>query len=132
MEKAITQEKLAELVEKLTQDYDVYAPVVNGKFSEFLPIKHLNECNLDIINTTKPLKQLFLPQTEKLFSVIGEGENLSLKSCSPISRKRIILGAKSCDVKGVELLANVYGKGPCIDELFLDRKKKYNYNRTNM
>ncbi len=122
MEKTITQSNLNTLIEKLSNDYDIYAPVVTGEFSEFALIKHLDECNLDILNTTKPLKQLFLPQSEKLFSAIGYGENLKLESRAPLNRKKIIFGAKSCDIKGVELLSNVYSSGTCKDELFIDNK----------
>lgn len=123
MEKIISQQNLEKLVEKLSAEYDVFAPVVRDKFSEFSPVKNLKECNLEILNTTKPLKQLFLPQSERLFSIERDGEKVTLDSRGPLKKKRIILGAKSCEVKGLELLANVYGSAEHPDELFLDRKK---------
>ncbi|MBI4650184.1 hypothetical protein HY745_02650, partial [Candidatus Desantisbacteria bacterium] len=117
MEKVITDEKFKLLVEKLCEEFDVYAPCVSGNYSEFTQIKHFNECDFNILNTTRPLKHLFLPQTEKLFTVMGEGDNLKLETCPPLKKKRIILGAKSCEVKGVELLSNIYSIGACKDEL---------------
>ncbi|MEW6088923.1 MAG: 4Fe-4S dicluster domain-containing protein [bacterium] len=123
MEKIITKDNLSKLIEKLVTEHDVFAPVGDESYSQFRLIKRLDEANLELINTTKPLKELFLPQSEKLFSVSGSGENLAIEPKKPLERKRVIIGAKSCDVKGVELLTKVYEGGTEPDELFSERRK---------
>jgi ferredoxin len=114
---------LDKLIEALVKEYEVYAPVGDENFSQFSPIKKLSEANLDLINTTKPLKNLFLPQSEKIFSVDGAKGNITLESKKNIIGKRVILGAKACEVKGIELLTKVYTGGTLPDELFEERRR---------
>jgi ferredoxin len=100
-------------LEKLTADFDVYTPV---KINQHIDYKIYNRNNGSILYNqalpVTPLKFFFLPVRENV--VIS----------NVIHNKKLIIGVPSCDLKGLELLDEIY-----LDDKFPD--PTYKENRLN-
>jgi sulfhydrogenase subunit beta (sulfur reductase) len=90
---------------------ETYAPVETfGKF-DYKRISKLSDCNPDSpIPTTMSVKPLFFPKSAKImkYAENNEGTTISDTNEDPLSGKRVILGVKHCDARGLQVLDKVY------------------------
>jgi len=102
---------LQKFYEEIIGKFETYAPVEQfGKY-DYKKVSRLSECNPDSpIETTMSIKPLFLPKTAKVmkFREDNTGTTLSETDEDPLTGKRVILGEKHCDARGLQVLDQVY------------------------
>lgn len=91
--------------------HETYGPVeAFGKF-DYKRVTKLSECTPDSpIPATMSVKPLFFPKSAKVmkFREDSSGTTLSETDQDPLAGKRVILGVKHCDARGLQVLDLVY------------------------
>lgn len=102
----ISRNSFSKWMKFLCQDYSLYAPVKKEEFLFYQKISpdNLNDMVIDTKRAIHPLKPFFIPASRKV------GEYFSSPSVSKSkNKKRIIIGAKACDLKALKITDSVYG-----------------------
>jgi len=90
---------------------ETYAPVeAFGKY-DYKRISKLSECDPDSpIPATMSVKPLFFPKSAKImkYEENSGGTTISETNEDPLAGKRVILGVKHCDARGLQVLDKVY------------------------
>lgn len=105
-------------IDGLRSDYTVYAPV-NGNFRRVTDTK---EINLDGGNTQRPPKELFFPQRETIFAY-KKGEKGEAQKPAFFEEKRVILGIRPCDAKGMLLLDKLFDNKDYRDPYYIEKRE---------
>jgi len=104
--KVIDKNLMNDFIDSLIVNYTVFAPVKKDDIIYFAQIKTGADAVLDYQNSRKAPKEIFFPQSEEMFVYDwGMGR---IKSTEEVGTKRILLGIRPCDIKGVLLLDNVF------------------------
>jgi ferredoxin len=102
---------LQKFYEEIIGKFETYAPVEKfGKY-DYKRVSKLSECDPDSpIETTMSVKPLFFPKTAKVmkFTEDSSGTTVSETNDDPLTGKRVILGVKHCDARGLQVLDQVY------------------------
>ena len=117
----VSKKDIPNFLDKLISEYQVFAPVKKDTFTVFKQICSGGAAVLVSGNTKLPVKELFFPQSEKLFSynVTEEGTKLEV----PIDdQKKVIFGVRPCDAKSLTLLDNVFNNDKYQDPYYLTRR----------
>jgi sulfhydrogenase subunit beta (sulfur reductase) len=117
---SIKKEDLPGFIDNLISDYEVVGPKAKDFKYAFQKIASSSEIALDYPTTLLPPKKYFLPQKEVLFTYKLEGE-ITLEPNFDETR-RVIFGAHSCDIHGVQLLDEVLAENNS-DAHYLSRRK---------
>ena len=134
----IEKKKLGQLLDKLREEYTVFAPLESEGIISFAEIpdsskgasegSHLP--SFDIYNTDKPPKDIFFPQTETLFTYdksASVGSHLPSEEDIKLSTYRgkpiAFFGVRPCDAKSFTLLDKVFDS-----EKYTDTYWKARYN----
>ena len=104
------------------RDYTIYAPVKENDQVIFRPIQNFDSVNLAFANTVKPLKHLFFPQTETMFTFTKTGrDNVEIMEPKP-DEKLLVFGVRPCDAAGISMLDTVLS-GDYDDTYYLKRRE---------
>jgi ferredoxin len=91
--------------------HETYAPVEKfGKF-DFKQVKSLSECDPESpISKTQSIKPLFFPRSAKVMKYVATsaGTDVSEVDEDPLAVNRVIIGAKHCDARALQVLDKVY------------------------
>jgi ferredoxin len=102
---------LQKFYEAIMANHETYAPVEKfGKF-DFKRVASLSECDPEsAIAKTQSIKPLFFPRSAKVMKYVATsaGTDVSEVDEDPLSGKRVILGAKHCDARSLQVLDKVY------------------------
>lgn len=113
--KVLSKAKLETALNKLNQGAEVFLPMQKAKESGFYSWKLFqqgqDELMLDALNVYLPPKNVVLPQTERMYSIKLEGQDMKIEQTFEDSSPRVIFGARPCDLKAIL----------CMDEVFLTR-----------
>ncbi len=113
--KYLAKNKLNAVLDRLNLDAEVFVPSQKGETSAYHAWKSLNleqdRLCLDILNVYLPPKEVLLPQTEKMYNFIQEGQAVKIVDTFEDRSPRVIFGARPCDVAAIS----------CFDEVFLTR-----------
>jgi len=116
---------LQKFYEEIIGKFETYAPVEKfGKY-DYKRVLKLSECNPDSpIETTMSVKPLFFPKTAKIMKFVEDssGTTVSETDEDPFAGKRVILGVKHCDARGLQVLDQVY-KWDYIDTDYQKRRE---------
>ncbi|MFH1159346.1 MAG: 4Fe-4S dicluster domain-containing protein [bacterium] len=116
---------LEQFYEAVIRAHETYAPVeAFGKF-DYKQVKSLSECNPDSsIPLTMSVKPLFFPKSAKVmkYKATSTGTGVTDTSEDPLAGKRVILGVKHCDARGLQVLDQVY-KWDYIDTDYQKRRE---------
>ena len=104
MVKTIKKENITQWINELMKDYEVIAPVKEDGDAFFRIIKSADDICMDFSNTLLSPKEFFFPRSEKIFEFGGE----EILDTGKKEKKRILFGARPCDVNSLILLDNVY------------------------
>jgi len=121
MTKTIQKDRIGDLVSKLS-DFDVYGPVLeDGVYS----YKKVTQAPLtDFINSRKPPKEFFFPQTERMFDFKLDGFKLSgVKELEPSDKDVVLFGIRPCDARAAVLLDTVF-KWDYMDPYYIDKRER--------
>ena len=102
---------LSKFYEAIIVRHETYAPVEKfGKF-DFKRVTSLSECNPDSpIAKTMSVKPLFFPRSAKVMKFMADntGTTLAEMDEDPLAGKKVIIGLKHCDARGLQVLDKVY------------------------
>ncbi len=134
----IKQDDVRALLEKLSEDYEVFVPVRNKEngltnFADINTVKGNEDSVLDFNEKTKKSpKSLIFPQTEKIFGFeyikdINKPDQTGLKIDDKSSetlkgKKRIIFGLKPCDTMGIKSFDLVFNDNGNEDFYYSERR----------
>lgn len=121
MVKIIKKEKVEEFLKQVSESgYEVHAPVDKNGITLFRKID--GSPMLDFENSKKPPKEVFFPQTEKMFDFKIEGMNIIDVEESKEERKPILLsGIRPCDARALTVLDKLF-KWDYVDSYYVNRK----------
>ncbi|MEG6617195.1 4Fe-4S dicluster domain-containing protein [Peptococcaceae bacterium 1198_IL3148] len=117
----IKKSELKGLLDKLTQQYRVYAPVEKGDNILFEPIGAGGEVKLGA-TTKKPVKEILFPQSEELYNYSVSEEGLKMNS-NLDDTKTVAFGVRPCDARSMMLLDNVFHNDQYQDVYYLTKRK---------
>lgn len=86
------------------------APVKEDDVILFRKINKIEDIVLNYENTIVPPKNLFFPQSEKLFEYKNEDNKVFIKN-NQSYKERVIFGIRMCDIESLNLLDNIFDKG---------------------
>ncbi|MEI6884678.1 MAG: 4Fe-4S dicluster domain-containing protein [Bacteroidota bacterium] len=116
---------LQKFYEAIISKHETYAPVEKfGKY-DYKKVSALKECDPDSpIALTMSVKPLFFPRASKImkYEANSSGTTVYDTDQDPLSAKRVILGVKHCDARGLQVLGAV-NKWDYIDSDFLKRRE---------
>jgi len=115
---------LQKLYEAIISKHETYAPVEKfGKY-DYKKVSSLKECDPDSpIAMTMSVKPLFFPRSAKImkYEANSAGTNILDTDEDLLAGKRVILGVKHCDARGLQVLEAV-NKWDYVDNDFLKRR----------
>jgi ferredoxin len=120
----IAKAEVVSLLNNLVREYKVFAPVEQNGLITFQEIHSGGEAFLNYINSKKPPKEIFFPQSERLFSYdLNKREGWGIEEPTLEEKPRIIFGIRPCDARSLVLLDNVFGGKPYKDPYYTDKRK---------
>ena len=110
-------------LQNLMDEYDLFAPVrlADGVFA-YKKIDQPEEVDLSASNTQKPAKEVFFPQSETMFRYEKAGNEARITSTEGVERKRVILGARPCDIQAVSLIDQVFSGKEYTDVYYANKR----------
>lgn len=118
MGRVLKKEDYKNFLNKLKSAGELVAPVTTD-MTRFEKIKDVEQVDLDGGNPFFPIKKYFLPNEEPLLQITN-GQTLELKK-KP--EKRIIFGARLCDINGISVLDKLYLKHKYPDMNYQQRRE---------
>ncbi len=128
--KATSFESLLAALEQLANKYRTFAPTREDGVTGFRPLDQMTEeqrqavapIAFDNKPTVGSIKSFFFPDSETYIKFRREGRKVEQEALEAMSLQ-IILGAKSCDIKSVELIDKVFLADP-VDSLYQEKREK--------
>lgn len=109
MTKIIAKEDLYKLLESLLKDFEIIgSKEIANKGVFYEPIKCSQDLYLGENFAIEPIKKFFFSPSEWLFKERYENGVNVLEKSAPITNKRIIIGIRPCEAKGLTLLDKVF------------------------
>jgi ferredoxin len=115
--------ELAAVVSALQGQWDVFAPVERDGEFRFRELPSDGEIVIGPRKPLLPLKSLYLPEVEDLFSFTVRGGETRITPAEPIGRQRVVVGALGCDVEALEILDRVFLDEP-VDDAYRARREQ--------
>ena len=101
------KKNISRLLNRLSRDCEVVAPVKKGKDFDFQPVLSGKDVDLKgYINTRFSPKEYFLPKKETLFT-FEKSRKVKVKAHLP-EEKRVIFGIRPCDVNALLVLDRIF------------------------
>ncbi|HEY3316120.1 MAG TPA: 4Fe-4S dicluster domain-containing protein [Bacillota bacterium] len=116
----IAQDSLRTLLDRLSRDYLLIAPVEEDGVTRLKPAKSGAEVSLDYGNTATSLKDFLFPQSEDLLRFVTDG-TLTIEEIQP-DRKQVAFGIRPCDLASVALMDKVLTTGEFSDAHYQARR----------
>lgn len=117
----VSKNDIPGFLDKLIATYQVYAPVKHDTYTLFKQISSGAQAELGAANTKMPVKEIFFPQTEELFSYKVSEDGAKLEA--PIDdQKKVVFGVRPCDARSLILLDNVFKNDQYQDPYYLTRR----------
>jgi len=118
----IATENLPRLFAAIAKIADLYLPIRKDVVN-YAPWSEDADVDLHTLKTVKSPKDFFLPQSENLYTAVLEGKRIQLEAEPFADRPFVVFGVKGCDVKGIEILDNVYLSDP-VDKFYAARREQ--------
>jgi len=115
----LSQDNLVLLLEELSQNLEVIAPVLAEGEPVFATWKG-QPLALDKENPLNSPAEFFLPQRETLFRYVQYSGRYTFEEDPP--KSRLILGMRPCDVQAIRVLDQIFGSGPA-DLPYVNKRK---------
>ena len=120
--------KIEQVLDRLAQQAEVYVPMLRGQQTGFYSWNTYDEgyddLMFDILNVYQSPKHVILPQTEMMYRFRQEGQDVIIDAEAQEITPKIIMGIRSCDVRGIEHLDAVFLTKGYVDEFYKARRDK--------
>jgi sulfhydrogenase subunit beta (sulfur reductase) len=124
MKLKLDKKEFASFLHSLIDRCDLYAPVKLAEgVSIYKKIERSEEVDLTFLNPQKPMKEVFLPQSEVMFQYEKVGKQSQISSMEEVKRERVIFGARPCDIEAIALIDEAYLGKECTDVYFLNKRQ---------
>ena len=125
MLKIITQEDLDKTLTSLLSDFEIIGPKeLSHKGIFYEPITDLKDLYWGVGFATEPVKKFFLSPSEHLFNGRYANGQEVLEELPLSGNKRIIIGVRPCEARGLTLLDKVFNAEEYKDEFYLNNRKR--------
>jgi ferredoxin len=123
MAKTIKKEKVADLLKAL-KDFDIYAPVRERDAVKFKKLDVGELPDLDFGNSDKPPKDVFFPQTEKMFDFkLDNKKFVGYEEVEKDDAQMLLFGSRPCDARSFAILDKLFS-WDYIDEYWVDKRNR--------
>lgn len=120
----IEKSRLADLFKAISGDMALYVPAERNNSSEFVLWSEDVSPALDLLNTAKPPKQLFFPQSETIVSFKTSGKSIEIFEQEKADAPFVVYGMRACDAHSIEnVLDRVFLSDPA-DEFYKARRER--------
>jgi ferredoxin len=120
--RVVNKGQLPELLDKLAQDYTLFAPVCEDEtVTLFKQVSGAQEITLDYTNSDVSPKGCFFPQTEKTLTYTNTGDKLEINNVCE-EEKTVVFGIRPCDIKSILALDPVF-HGKFVDEYYTNKRE---------
>jgi len=113
---------LEKMFEAISLTEKLYLPVEKAGQYDYAPWTPGTGYNPDVLHTVKSAKGVFFPQSEDLIRYKRTGLDVSLTQVKPEDENFVVFGVHACDVKGFEVLDNVFLTNP-LDSYYKSRRE---------
>ena len=124
-EMILKKSSLTEFVKSLMSEHEVLGPVKDGQYYKFGPSEDGN-FDLDYQNTFLSPKDLFFPQSEKMFEFSTDPDNPEahvLKEVGLDFPSRVVFGIRPCDAKAFFVLDKIFTNDQYTDPYWVKRRE---------
>ena len=118
----IKKEDLTVLFRAIAAEQELYVPVKTAGKVNFGPWSEDAEVDIDTLKSVKSPKDIFFPQSENLYTCEREGRKLKVEPEALKEQKFTVFGMRACDVKGVQVLDQVFLADP-VDSFYAARRE---------
>mgnify|MGYP006297361281 FL=1 len=116
--------------EKLSSQYRTFCPTIEDDVEDYRPLDQMHEEQCQVIEElafrNKPplgsIKSFLFPDSETYIKFTKKGNKLEVEELEGMT-PQIILGAKPCDIKSLELIDKVFLADP-VDTLYQEKREK--------
>jgi len=122
----IGKDKILDLLGRLS-DFEIYGPVAEDNVTLY---KRPNgseqqpDMNLDFLNSRKPPKEIFFPQTEKMFDLVMDGSKvIGVKEPEFPDDPILLFAVRPCDVRATNYMDTLFG-GDYIDPYYVNKRER--------
>lgn len=123
-EMKIAKSELASFLDSLISEYKVFAPVKRDGFVAFQEIHSGGEALLDYVNSKKPPKEIFFPQSEVLFTYRLGGEGLGIEEPAFEDKQMAIFGIRPCDAKSLVIFDYIFNSQEYKDVYYTNKRER--------
>ena len=118
----IKKSDLNALFAKIAEKNGLYLPVKNAGKTNYAAWEETAQVDLDTLKTVKSPKDAFFPQSENLYSCSREEGKLTITAEKLQSESFVLFGVRGCDLKGLEVLDQVFLSEP-VDTYYAARRE---------
>jgi ferredoxin len=118
----LKKENLEKILTALSQLGKVLIPGTVDGVKKFAPYTPGGECDLDMVNTTLPPKDVLFPQTQKMYR-FTTGPEASLEEIADADAQ-ILFGIRPCDVQSIDCLDKIFLSGEYTDTFYARKRAK--------
>lgn len=119
--KILKKNKVEEVLTRLAEKADVYAPMQRGSQTGFYSWKSYDDATddllLDALNVSLPPKHVVFPQTDKMYSFKQDGVEIDIDKVYEEIEPKVLFGVRACDLQGIA----------CLDMVFLTKGYEDNF-----
>ena len=120
----VTHAALPDLLDRWIAHAEVFAPVSRDGVCRFERLARGKDARLDSWLTKIPLKEMFLPSGECLYTYSRAADgNLVVEAADAPENSRIVFGVRPCDARSLALLDKVFLTGATADPNFRARRE---------
>ena len=122
----LAKDKLLPLVGLLMARYRVAAPVAVGDYHQFQILTQPEQLDLTYRNTRLSPKDLFHPQSEKLFRFSTAADDPDANILKEVERDqgpRLVFGIRPCDARALRLVDVNFDTADCHDPWWVERRR---------
>ena len=110
------------LFARISENMQLHAPTKNGKSVNFELWSDGVEADLQSLKTVMSPKNLFLPQSERLYDATNHQGHINIEPAELSNEPFAVFGVRACDAAALEVLDSVYLQEP-VDLFYAARRK---------
>ncbi len=118
----IKKSELNTLFARIAGNNGLYLPVKSAGKTNYAAWSEDAQVDLDTLKTVKSPKDVFFPQSENLYSCSREEGKLAITPEKLQSESFVIFGVRGCDLKGLDVLDQVFLSTP-VDSYYAARRE---------
>jgi len=122
--KLIKKDALAGIINKLSEQMLVYAPVKDEDNVLFKTLEKGMEPLVDYSNTRNAPKNFFFPKTETMMRYMRTERGMELSGEEEGAQEAVLFGARPCDVRSFVLLDYLFDQEKYRDSYYIDKREK--------